>query len=40
MSGFVHLRAHSDYSLLASAIKIPTLIGLAKKNNMPALALT
>ena len=40
MSGFVHLRAHSDYSLLASAIKISALVELAKKTNMPALALT
>jgi DNA polymerase-3 subunit alpha len=40
MSGFVHLRAHSDYSLLASAIKIPALLERAKLTNMPALALT
>lgn len=40
MSGFVHLRAHSAYSLLKGAIKIPKLITLAKQYNMPALAIT
>ena len=36
---FVHLRAHSAYSLLKGAIKIPKLIGLAKADGMPALGL-
>ncbi len=39
MSGFVHLRSHSAYSLLKGAIKIPKLIGLAKAEMMPALGL-
>ncbi|MBL0337760.1 MAG: DNA polymerase III subunit alpha [Rhodospirillaceae bacterium] len=37
---FVHLRSHSAYSLSEGAIKIKDLIGLAKKNSMPAVALT
>jgi DNA polymerase-3 subunit alpha len=39
MTQFIHLRAHSAYSLLKGAIKIPKLIALAKENAMPALAL-
>ncbi|HZB90229.1 MAG TPA: DNA polymerase III subunit alpha [Stellaceae bacterium] len=37
---FVHLRAHSAYSLSAGAIKLKELVGLAKRHAMPALALT
>src|SRR5258707_15680565 len=37
---FVHLRAHSAYSLSAGAIKVKELVGLAKKHGMPALAIT
>lgn len=37
---FIHLRSHSAYSLSEGAIKIKDLIGLAKKNAMPAVALT
>ena len=37
---FVHLRAHSAYSLSAGAIKVKELVGLAKRHGMPALALT
>ena len=37
---FIHLRALSSYSLAESTLKIPKLINLAKKNNMPAIALT
>src|SRR5216684_3746061 len=37
---FVHLRAHSAYSLSAGAIKVKELVGLCKKHGMPALALT
>jgi DNA polymerase-3 subunit alpha len=40
MSRFIHLRAHTSYSLLQGAIKIPDLITLAKAQNMPALAVT
>ena len=39
MTRFIHLRAHSAYSLLKGAIKIPKLIALAKAENMPALGL-
>ena len=37
---FVHLRVHSAYSLLEGAIKIPDLISLCKKEDMPAVAVT
>ncbi|MDD2353061.1 MAG: PHP domain-containing protein, partial [Atribacterota bacterium] len=37
---FVHLHVHSEYSLLDGACRIKDLISKAKKNNMPALALT
>ncbi|ABD45119.1 DNA polymerase III, alpha subunit [Ehrlichia chaffeensis str. Arkansas] len=37
---FVHLRSHSDYSLLHGMIKIDSLVNLCVQYNMPALALT
>jgi DNA polymerase-3 subunit alpha len=37
---FIHLRAHSAYSLSAGAIKVKALVELAKKNAMPAVAIT
>jgi len=37
---FVHLRAHSAYSLSEGAIKVKELVALAKHESMPALALT
>ena len=37
---FIHLRAQSSYSLAESALKIKKLVNLAKKNNMPAIAIT
>ena len=37
---FIHLRTLSSYSLSESALKINDLIKLAKKNNMPAIAIT
>jgi len=37
---FIHLRSQSSYSLSESTIKIEKLVHLAKKNNMPAIALT
>ncbi|MFA7252607.1 MAG: DNA polymerase III subunit alpha [Candidatus Paceibacterota bacterium] len=40
MSKFVHLHTHSHYSLLNALPKIDDLIKEAKKNGMPALALT
>jgi DNA polymerase III subunit alpha len=36
---FVHLRVHSAYSLSEGAIKVKTLVELAKKNAMPAVAI-
>ncbi len=37
---FVHLRVHGSYSLAEGAIKITELVGLCRKHNMPAVALT
>ena len=37
---FIHLRSRSSYSLAQGAILIDELVQLAKKDNMPALALT
>ena len=37
---FVHLRNHSAYSLSTGAIKVKALVDLAKKNAMPAVAIT
>lgn len=37
---FVHLHVHSHYSLLDGAAKVPDLVNLACKYEMPALALT
>ena len=37
---FIHLRVHTAYSLLEGAIPVKTLIALAKKYNMPAVAMT
>ncbi|QGR02270.1 DNA polymerase III subunit alpha [Ehrlichia ruminantium] len=37
---FVHLRSHSDYSLLRGMIKIDALVSLCVQYNMPAVALT
>ena len=36
---FIHLRAHSAYSLLKGAITVPDLIKLAKQHAMPAIGL-
>jgi DNA polymerase III subunit alpha len=40
MPGFVHLHAHSSYSLLEGAMTIARLAELAKSDRQPALALT
>jgi DNA polymerase III subunit alpha len=40
MSDFVHLHNHSHYSLQDGACTVDSLIAAAKKNNMPAVALT
>lgn len=37
---FIHLRVHTAYSLLEGAIPVKTLISLAQKYNMPAVAMT
>jgi DNA polymerase III subunit alpha len=39
-SKFIHLHTHSHYSLLAALPKIDDLVEMAKKYEMPALALT
>ena len=39
-ANFVHLHAHSAYSLSEGAIKIPQIIGLCEKEAMPAVAVT
>ena len=40
MLPFVHLHAHSEYSLLDGASRIPEMVRWAKEKGMPALALT
>ena len=40
MTHFIHLKAHSAYSLAEGAIKIPQLVDLTHSNHMPAVALT
>jgi DNA polymerase III subunit alpha len=40
LADFIHLRVHTAYSLSAGAIKIKELVGLCKKNSMPAVAIT
>ena len=37
---FIHLRTHSEHSLLEGAVPVKKLIGLAEQNGMPAVALT
>lgn len=37
---FIHLRVHSQYSLLEGAVPVKTLTGLCEKHKMPAVALT
>ena len=39
-AGFVHLRVHSDYSLLEGAVRIGDLVSLCKQFRMPAVAMT
>ncbi|BBP43503.1 DNA polymerase III subunit alpha [Thiosulfativibrio zosterae] len=40
MTQFVHLHVHSEYSVIDSTLKVKPLVGLAAKNQQPALALT
>ncbi len=40
MSGFVHLRVHSEYSLIDSVVRIPKLVRQAADNGMAAVAIT
>ncbi|SMX39017.1 DNA polymerase III subunit alpha [Octadecabacter ascidiaceicola] len=37
---FIHLRTHTEYSLLEGAVPVKTLSGLAEKAGMPAVAVT
>lgn len=37
---FVHLRTHSDYSLLEGMIKVESLVAMCVEQKMPAVALT
>jgi DNA polymerase-3 subunit alpha len=40
IADFIHLRVHSAYSLSLGAIKVKELVALAKRNSMPAVAMT
>jgi DNA polymerase-3 subunit alpha len=40
MSGFVHLRVHTEYSLLDGIVRVPELMEAAVRSRMPAVALT
>ncbi len=40
VADFIHLRVHSPYSLLEGAVKIPDLVDLAVRHDMPAMAIT
>ncbi len=40
MTGFIHLRCHSDHSLLEGAVGVPELVGLCVAGGFPAVAVT
>ena len=40
MTTFVHLRVHTEYSLVDSVIRVPELIAATAAAKMPAIALT
>lgn len=37
---FIHLRLHSEYSIADGIVRIPDAIAAARRDDMPALALT
>src|ERR1035438_2891865 len=37
---FIHLRLHSEYSIADGIVRIPEAVAAAKRDSMPALALT
>ena len=37
---FIHLRVHSEYSIVDGLLRIPSLVGRATELQMPAIALT
>jgi len=40
LTGFVHLRLHTEYSLLDGIVRVPELMAAVAANGMPAVALT
>ena len=40
MASFVHLRVHTEYSLLEGAVPVKKLVGLCDRLGMPAVAVT
>ena len=40
IADFIHLRTHSAYSLSTGSIKVKDLVGLCKKQKMPAVGVT
>ncbi|MDR2007381.1 MAG: DNA polymerase III subunit alpha, partial [Alphaproteobacteria bacterium] len=40
MQKFIHLRCHTNYSVLEGSLDIPSLVDLCTQNNFPALAMT
>ena len=38
--GFVHLRLHTEYSLLDSVVRVPELVAAVSAAGMPAVAVT
>ncbi|MFO1426780.1 MAG: PHP domain-containing protein [Steroidobacteraceae bacterium] len=39
MSSFVHLRVHTEYSLVDSVVRVPELMAAVAQQGMPAVAL-
>ena len=40
MTGFVHLRVHTEYSLMDGIVRVPELMSAVAAAGMPAVALT